>query len=113
MEGFDRINAVLPDELIDEIFRPLDSNQNREACSLVCKRWLSLERLSRDTIRIGASSRSSTLVEFLARRFVNFRNVLIDGYILNSPLLLFVRISLHFCVSFFLFWESWYLGNLI
>ncbi|XAR57159.1 hypothetical protein NMG60_11025199 [Bertholletia excelsa] len=78
MRGHDRINAVLPDELILEIFRLLDSKSSRDACSLVCKRWLDLERPSRDTIRVGASNNPDALVNLLARRFVNVRKVYID-----------------------------------
>uniref|UniRef100_A0A5B7BJ11 F-box domain-containing protein n=1 Tax=Davidia involucrata TaxID=16924 RepID=A0A5B7BJ11_DAVIN len=78
MRGHDRINSILPDELILEIFRHLDSKSSRDACSLVCKRWLDLERLSRDTIRIGASGSPDALVKLLARRFVNVTNVHID-----------------------------------
>ncbi|KAK6117303.1 hypothetical protein DH2020_048948 [Rehmannia glutinosa] len=78
MRGFDRINAVLPDELILEIFRHVESKPSRDACSLVCKRWLSLERLSRDTIRIGASASPGNLVKLLSSRFPNIRYVFID-----------------------------------
>ncbi|GMP56675.1 hypothetical protein CsSME_00021076 [Camellia sinensis var. sinensis] len=66
MRGRDRINPVLPDELILEVFHNLDSKPSHDACSLVCKRWLGLARLNRTTIRM------------LARRFVNVRNVFID-----------------------------------
>ncbi|KAK4405656.1 F-box/LRR-repeat protein 4 [Sesamum angolense] len=76
--GFDRINAVLPDELILEIFRHVESKPSRDACSLVCKRWLGLERLSRDTIRIGASATPDSLVKLLSSRFPNIRYVFID-----------------------------------
>jgi hypothetical protein len=72
------VNSVLPDELILEIFRNLDSKSSRDACSLVCRRWLTLERFSRDTIRIGASGSLDALVDLLARRFPNVTNVYID-----------------------------------
>lgn len=78
MRGFDLINAALPDELILEIFRHLDSKPNRDACSLVCKRWLSLERLSHDTIRIGAPAAPDNLVVLLSSHFPNTRYVFID-----------------------------------
>ncbi|KAL6581822.1 hypothetical protein OROMI_005836 [Orobanche minor] len=78
MRDFDRINEVLPDELILEIFRQVESKPTRDACSLVCKRWLSLERLSRDTIRIGASDSSGNLIKLLSSRFPNIRSVFID-----------------------------------
>lgn len=78
MRGFDRINGVLPDELILEIFRHLETKPSRDACSLVCKRWLCLERLSRDTIRIGASASPDNLVKLLGRRFPNIRYVFVD-----------------------------------
>lgn len=78
MRGHDWINTALPDELIVEIFRCLDSKLSRDACSLVCRRWLKLERLSRTTLRIGATGSPDLFVQLLARRFVNVRNVHID-----------------------------------
>lgn len=78
MRGRDWINLILPDELILEIFDHLDDKSSRDACSLVCKRWCSLERLSRDTIRIGASGRPDELVRILSRKFVNVKNLYVD-----------------------------------
>ncbi|KAG6575027.1 putative protein phosphatase 2C 35, partial [Cucurbita argyrosperma subsp. sororia] len=78
MRGHDWINTVLPEELIVEIFRCLDSKLSRDACSLVCRRWLKLERLSRTTLRIGATGSPDLFVQLLARRFVNVKNVHID-----------------------------------
>lgn len=78
MRGHDWINSTLPDELIVEILCRLDSKSSRDACSLVCKRWLRLERLSRESLRIGASGSPNALVKLLARRFPNVRNVFID-----------------------------------
>lgn len=78
MKGWDRINTFLPDELIIEIFKRLDSKANRDACSLVCKRWLGLERLSRTTLRIGASGTADLFIRLLSTRFVNVKNVYID-----------------------------------
>ncbi|CAL5395597.1 unnamed protein product [Camellia sinensis] len=78
MRGRDRINPVLPDELILEVFHKLDSKPSHDACSLVCKRWLGLARLNRTTIRVGSSDNADALVQMLARRFVNVRNVFID-----------------------------------
>lgn len=77
MRGQDRINT-LPEELILEIFGYLVSKPNRDSISLVCKKWLNLERLTRETIRIGASGSPDTLVNLLSQRFVNVRNVFID-----------------------------------
>ncbi|TQD99727.1 hypothetical protein C1H46_014656 [Malus baccata] len=78
MRGHDRINTCLPDELIFEVFRRLDSKPSRDACSLVCKRWLALERLSRTTLRIGATGSPDLVVDLLARLFRNVRTVHID-----------------------------------
>lgn len=78
MRGHDRINTCLPDEVILEIFRHLDSKASHDACSLVCRRWLTLERLSRTTLRIGASGSPDLFVKLLARRFVNAKNIHID-----------------------------------
>ena len=78
MRGHDWINTCLPDELVLEIIRRLDSKSSRDACSLVCKRWLCLERLSRATIRIGATGTPDLFVNLLASRFANVRNVHVD-----------------------------------
>ncbi|KAL2506129.1 F-box/LRR-repeat protein 4 [Abeliophyllum distichum] len=94
MREFDRINNFLPDELMVEIFRYLDLNENREAASLVCKRWLGLVRLSRETIRIGFSASTDDLVELLTDRFVNVRDVSIDEFPLSSLARKFVRIRM-------------------
>lgn len=77
MRGQDRINN-LPEELILEIFGCLDSKPNRDSISLVCKKWLNLERLTRETIRIGASGSADKLVNLLSQRFINVRNVFVD-----------------------------------
>ncbi|KAK9903108.1 hypothetical protein M0R45_001248 [Rubus argutus] len=77
--GHDWINTCLPDELIVDIFRRLlDSKPSHDSCSLVCKRWLALERLSRTTLRIGATGSPDLFVNLLSRSFVNVRNVYID-----------------------------------
>ncbi|CAM8902992.1 unnamed protein product [Rhodiola kirilowii] len=78
MRKYDRINAYLPDELIIEIFRRLDAKSSRDACSLVCKRWLKLERLSRTTLRIGASGSPDLFVHILSRRFSNATRIFVD-----------------------------------
>ncbi|XVF66346.1 hypothetical protein PTKIN_Ptkin10aG0027900 [Pterospermum kingtungense] len=78
MRGHDWINTCLPDELILEILRRVDSKASHDACSLVCRRWLRLERLSRTTLRIGASCIPDLFVKLLARRFVNVKSVHID-----------------------------------
>ena len=93
MRGRDYINPALPDELILEIFRRLDSKTRRDACSLVCKRWLDLERLSRDTIRVGASSHPDLQIKLLARHFVNIRNVYVDERLSISLPVQFVSFS--------------------
>ncbi|GJU28993.1 hypothetical protein Tco_1172582 [Tanacetum coccineum] len=74
----DWINTTLPDELLIEIFRNLDSKFSRDATSPVYHRWLSLERISRDTIRIGASGSPDALFNLLVRWFPNVKNVYID-----------------------------------
>nr|POE98044.1 f-box/lrr-repeat protein 4 [Quercus suber] len=79
MRGHDRINRCLPDELLIEIFRRLhDSKPSRDACSLVCKRWLNLECLSRSTLHIGASGCPDHFLGRITRRFVNVKTVHID-----------------------------------
>ncbi|XP_076957773.1 uncharacterized protein LOC143633334 [Bidens hawaiensis] len=74
----DRINSMLPDELLMEIFRHVESKSSRDACALVCRRWRTLERLSRDTIRIGGSGSPDSLVNLIATRFLNVTNLFID-----------------------------------
>ena len=78
MRGHDWINTCLPDELLLEILRRVGSKASHDACSLVCRRWLGLERLSRTTLRIGASGIPDFFVKLLAQRFVNVKAVLID-----------------------------------
>ncbi|KAL2529874.1 F-box/LRR-repeat protein 4-like [Forsythia ovata] len=65
MRGFDWINSLLRDELMVKIFRYLETNENQEAASLVCKRWLSLVRIRCETIRSGFSASTNSLVERL------------------------------------------------
>ena len=100
MKAFDLVNGVLPDELIVEIFRRLDAKPSRDACSLVCKRWLSLERLSRDTIHIGASASPDKLVELLGRLFPNIQYVFVDERISVTLPVQCVSGSLNFCLQF-------------
>ncbi|KAL5984546.1 hypothetical protein ACLOJK_018651 [Asimina triloba] len=79
MKGHDLINSILPDELIIEVFRRLDSYKSTiDACSLVCRRWLKLQRASRRTVRIGASGNPDSFVRLLMQRFTAVRNVYID-----------------------------------
>lgn len=81
---FDRINFVLPDDIMLEIFRYLDW-KDRGASSLVCKRWLNLVRLSRETIRIGFSDGTDALIKLLSDRFFNVRDVFINESPVLSP----------------------------
>ncbi|CAI0466490.1 unnamed protein product [Linum tenue] len=78
MRCHDWINTLLPEEIVLEIFRRLDSKHTRDACSLVCKRWLSLERLSRTTLRIGASGNPDFFIHLLSSRFPNIKTIHID-----------------------------------
>ncbi|XP_058083980.1 F-box/LRR-repeat protein 4 isoform X2 [Magnolia sinica] len=87
MRGHDLINAILPDELILEILCRLDSYKSScDACSLVCKRWLKLERASRRTVRIGASGNPDAFVKLMIQRFAAVCNVYIDERLpISSP----------------------------
>lgn len=96
MRGRDWINQILPDELILDIFRHLESKSSRDACALVCKRWLRLERLSRLTLRIGASGCPDVFIKLLARRFVNVRNVFVDERLSISLPIPLVSLSIHY-----------------
>ncbi|THU62775.1 hypothetical protein C4D60_Mb01t08690 [Musa balbisiana] len=77
-KGCDLVNTFLPDELIMEIFRHVEAKSDRDACSLVCRKWRRLERACRRTIRIGASGTADQLVDLVVRRFTGLRNVFID-----------------------------------
>ncbi|KAJ0229859.1 Leucine-rich repeat-containing protein [Hirschfeldia incana] len=92
MKGRDLINGCLPDELILEIFRRLDSKTTRDACSLACKRWLNLERFSCSTLRIGASFSPETFVTMLSRRFLHVSSIHVEDCLSASlPLTPFKR----------------------
>ncbi|RWW05048.1 hypothetical protein BHE74_00040067 [Ensete ventricosum] len=78
MKGCDLVNTFLPDELIMEIFRHVEAKSDRDACSLVCRKWRRLERACRRTIRIGASGTADQLVDLVVVRFTGLRNVFID-----------------------------------
>ncbi|KAG5104922.1 hypothetical protein JHK82_041892 [Glycine max] len=70
MRGHDWINTLLPDELLIEIFRRLDSKSSRDAGSLVYTRWLRLERFTRAAIssprgRRRASGNSSVKLHYV------------------------------------------------
>ena len=80
MRRFDRINLVLPDNLMVKIFWYLESKRNREAFSLVCKRWLNLERLSREIIHISFTDGTDALLKLLTNRYVNVHDVSIDEF---------------------------------
>ncbi|KHN33088.1 F-box/LRR-repeat protein 4 [Glycine soja] len=72
MRGHDWINTLIPDELLIEIFRRLDSKSSR----LDSKS--SLERFTRATIRIDASGSPNLFIHLLAARFSNVTTVHID-----------------------------------
>ncbi|URD76168.1 LRR [Musa troglodytarum] len=78
MKGCDLVNTFLPDELIMEIFRHVEAKSDRDACSMVCRKWRRLERACRRTIRIGASGTADQLVDLVVGRFTGLRNVFID-----------------------------------
>lgn len=79
MRGGDLINTLLPDEILYEVFRRLDGHKSAcDAASLVCKRWLRLDRASRRTVRIGASGSPDVFVSSVLRRFHSLRNVFVD-----------------------------------
>lgn len=78
MRGHDWINTCLPDELLLEILRRVDCKATRDICSLVCKRWLLLDRLRRTTIRFGAFASPDVFIRVLASRFVNVKVFHID-----------------------------------
>ncbi|KAF5206214.1 F-box/LRR-repeat protein [Thalictrum thalictroides] len=87
MKGYDLINTILPEELILEIFTHLEeSKSTRDSSSLVCKKWLKLERLTRKTIRIGATGNPDDLVKRLTDQFTNVRYVYFDERLpVSSP----------------------------
>ncbi|CAI9784510.1 unnamed protein product [Fraxinus pennsylvanica] len=81
MKGIYQINVLLPDELILIMFLHLDSS--RDTCSLVSKGWLM--KLRRHTIHDGASASPHVLIDLLARRFINVRNMFVDESLSVSP----------------------------
>ncbi|KAE9591420.1 hypothetical protein Lal_00039153 [Lupinus albus] len=85
MRGHDLINTNLPEELIIEIFRRLNSKSTRDACSLVCHRWLRLDRLTRSSLKIGATGSPDLFLQILSTRFPNVTNVHIDERLSVSP----------------------------
>ncbi|OIV95878.1 hypothetical protein TanjilG_06854 [Lupinus angustifolius] len=85
MRGHDRFNTSLPDDLIIEIFRRLDSKSKRDACSLVCHRWLRLHRLTRSSLKIGASGSPDRFLQILSTRFPNVTDIYVDERFAISP----------------------------
>ncbi|KAI3990329.1 hypothetical protein MKX01_037668 [Papaver californicum] len=78
MRGRDLTNTILPEELL---FSHIEgSKSDCDSCSLVCKRWMKLERISIRTLRIAGSSGNppDILIKLLVEKFVNVRNVFID-----------------------------------
>lgn len=101
MRGHDMINTCLPDELILEIFNYLDSKRTRDACSLVCRRWRTLDRISRTILRIGASGNPDLVLNLLSRRFSNVKAVFIDERLaVSSPLKLNYLVSTYLLTLF-------------
>ncbi|KAJ7531412.1 hypothetical protein O6H91_14G042700 [Diphasiastrum complanatum] len=79
MRGHDLINTLLPDECLVEIFKHLDGQaKDRNACSLVCKRWKRIDSATRDTIQIRASDCPDSCISVLVRRFTDLRNIFFD-----------------------------------
>lgn len=74
----DQINSTLANDELIEIFQRLDSTYSRDACSLVCKRWLYLEGLSRNNVQFGRSGKTDTTIRLFADRFVNAQSVYIN-----------------------------------
>ncbi|GKB80960.1 putative reverse transcriptase domain-containing protein [Tanacetum coccineum] len=74
----DEINSKLPDDIMMKIFNKLDSKSNRDASSLVCERWRTLERITHQTVRIGGKATPDSFVKLIATCFVNVTNLIID-----------------------------------
>lgn len=103
MRGHDWINTCFPDDLIVEIFSRLHSMSTRDACSLVCRRWFRLQRLTRTTLRIASTHLSS--LHRLPTRFSNLRNLYIDQSLsiplhLVRPIILLPFLHLNFNSNF-------------
>jgi hypothetical protein len=69
MRGRDLINGMLPDEALMEIMKYGDGrSSDRDACALVCRRWLTL----------GATGQSDACLARMLQRFSNLRQVCVD-----------------------------------
>lgn len=70
-------NSLFPEEVLKRLLSFIDSKEDRNAVSLVCKGWYTAERLSRTRVFIGNCY--SVSPEIVARRFPNVRSLTIKG----------------------------------
>ncbi|TXG47280.1 hypothetical protein EZV62_026574 [Acer yangbiense] len=66
-----------PDKVLQRVFTHLNSNEDRNSVSLVCKTWYNADRLSRSKVSIRNCY--SVSPEILVRRFHNVRCVTLKG----------------------------------
>ncbi|KAM2537211.1 hypothetical protein TB2_022806 [Malus domestica] len=66
-----------PDEVIEQIFKAVTSQKDRNAVSLVCKSWYKIERFSRDRVFIGNCYAISP--ERVIERFPGLKSLTLKG----------------------------------
>ncbi|XP_073391045.1 F-box/LRR-repeat protein 4-like [Physcomitrium patens] len=78
VKGQDLIN-LLQDETLVEIMKYLDGRGiDRDAYSLVCKRWRTLESACRHFLTLDETGQSDAYLAKLVQRFPNLRQVCVD-----------------------------------
>ncbi|KAL7135952.1 hypothetical protein ABFS83_11G133200 [Erythranthe nasuta] len=77
MPLFQSVMNYIPEEVLEHVFDFITSHRDRNAVSLVCKSWYSVERFSRDKVFIGNCYSISP--ERLIARFPRLRSLTLKG----------------------------------
>ncbi|KAL6587068.1 Protein AUXIN SIGNALING F-BOX 3 [Orobanche minor] len=77
MRSYQSVINYFPEEVLDHVFDFLTWHRDRNAVSLVCKSWYSVERFSREKVFIGNCY--SINPERLISRFPRFRSLTLKG----------------------------------
>jgi F-box and leucine-rich repeat protein 2/20 len=85
MKGADLINTVLPEEVLMEILRRVETKPDLDSCALVCRKWNRIDRSTRRTVKIAASGSADLLLACVIERFTGLTSVFIDELIPCSP----------------------------
>lgn len=79
MRGSDLINTKLPDDLLFEIINRIDSSKrDSDSISLVCRKWMRIERSCRRSMKINASCASDALLANIVTKFTGVRCLFLD-----------------------------------